>query len=98
MALASNLKDAAYVTVGLGVLGFQRAQVRRQEIAKNGRQLTRAIDGYLAGYLAPVRAEIDHRLDMVEQRLPARARSVVSSARYAGKTAEAQLRSALGLP
>jgi len=28
------LKDAAYVAVGLGVLAFQRAQVRRVELAK----------------------------------------------------------------
>src|ERR1700676_2996288 len=28
------LKDAAYVAVGFGVLSFQKAQVRRQELAK----------------------------------------------------------------
>lgn len=29
-----NLKDAAYTAVGLAVIGFQRAQVRRHELAK----------------------------------------------------------------
>jgi uncharacterized membrane-anchored protein YhcB (DUF1043 family) len=29
-----TLKDAAYVTVGLGVIAFQKAQVRRRELAK----------------------------------------------------------------
>jgi len=29
-----NLKDAFYVTVGLGVIGFQKAQVRRRELTK----------------------------------------------------------------
>ncbi len=31
--LSQNLKDTAYVAVGLGVLGFQRAQVARRELA-----------------------------------------------------------------
>ena len=29
-----SLREGAYVAVGLGVLGFQRAQVRRREMAK----------------------------------------------------------------
>ncbi|MBW3557105.1 MAG: hypothetical protein KY454_09260 [Actinobacteria bacterium] len=29
-----TLKDAAYVTVGFGVLAFQKAQVRRRELEK----------------------------------------------------------------
>jgi len=37
-ALAARLtdlaRDAAYVTVGLGVLNFQRAQVRRRELER----------------------------------------------------------------
>ena len=32
--VTTTLKDAAYVTVGLGVLGFQKAQVRRVELTK----------------------------------------------------------------
>ena len=32
--LKKFVKDAGYVTVGLGVIGFQRAQVRRQELQK----------------------------------------------------------------
>jgi hypothetical protein len=35
LELATNsVKDVAYVTVGLGVLGFQRAQVRRRELER----------------------------------------------------------------
>lgn len=33
--LTSTLKDTAYVAVGLGVLGFQRAQVARVDLTKN---------------------------------------------------------------
>ena len=32
--VANRARDAAYVAVGLGVLGLQRAQVQRQEWAK----------------------------------------------------------------
>jgi len=32
--VTNTLKDAAYVTVGLGVLGFQKAQVGRVELIK----------------------------------------------------------------
>jgi hypothetical protein len=32
--LANAAKDAAYVSVGLGVIAFQRLQVRRNELTK----------------------------------------------------------------
>ena len=32
--VANVAKDAAYVVIGAGVLGFQRAQVQRQELRK----------------------------------------------------------------
>lgn len=32
--LPRSLRDAAYVLVGLGVLGFQRAQVARRELTR----------------------------------------------------------------
>jgi hypothetical protein len=31
-------KDATYVTVGLGLLGYQRVQVRRRELERSRRQ------------------------------------------------------------
>lgn len=53
-------RDAAYITVGLGVLGYQKAQVRRREFAK---ALT---DQFSTG-----RAQIDEVVDVVEARLAA---------------------------
>lgn len=32
--IANAVKDAAYVSVGLGVIAFQRLQVRRNELTK----------------------------------------------------------------
>lgn len=34
MDIPATLKDAAYITIGLSVIGFQKAQVRRVEISK----------------------------------------------------------------
>jgi len=32
--IRKTVTDAAYITVGIGVLGFQQAQVRRREVSK----------------------------------------------------------------
>jgi len=34
MNLNDNLRDAAYIAIGMGVISAQRAQVRREEIRK----------------------------------------------------------------
>jgi hypothetical protein len=43
--VASAVKDAAYVSVGLGVIAFQRLQVRRNELAKAMAELTERLSG-----------------------------------------------------
>ena len=35
MSITDNLRDAAYIVIGMGVIGVQRAQVRREEIRKS---------------------------------------------------------------
>lgn len=42
---AAVAKDAAYITVGLGILGFQRTQLARREIT---RAMQRAAEGLTA--------------------------------------------------
>ena len=54
--VGKTLQDVAYVGVGLGLLAFQRAQVRRQELQKNLSRL-----GALAG----------EQVQLVEERLAA---------------------------
>ena len=54
--VGKTLQDVAYVGVGLGLLAFQRAQVRRQELQKNLSRL-----GTLAG----------EQVQLVEERLAA---------------------------
>ena len=89
--LTKTLKDAAYVTVGLGVIGFQKAQVRRQELRKqlesqltDTRQQVQKIAKDLETRVEPV-------IDQLEERLPEQAKDLVKQAREAAKDAQAQL-------
>src|SRR2546428_6584968 len=43
-----TLKDAAYITVGVGVTAFQQGQVRRREVQKKVTEQAKETSGYLA--------------------------------------------------
>jgi hypothetical protein len=65
--LANVIKDATYVSVGLGVIAFQRLQVRRNELAK-------AISGpaeEARGTLEVLGAVLGERVQLVEERITA---------------------------
>jgi len=65
--LANAIKDATYVSVGLGVIAFQRLQVRRNELAK-------AISGpaeEARGTLEVLGAVVSERVKLVEERIGA---------------------------
>ncbi|MGH9273828.1 MAG: hypothetical protein ACRDZU_04190 [Acidimicrobiales bacterium] len=65
--LANAIKDATYVSVGLGVIAFQRLQVRRNELAK-------AISGpaeEARGTLEVLGAVVGERVKLVEERISA---------------------------
>lgn len=62
--LQTVLKDAAYVTVGLGVITFQRAQVQRQEIKK---QLEAQL-GDARGNLSKLSETVEERVKQLEER------------------------------
>lgn len=65
--LTNAVKDAAYVSVGLGVIAFQRMQVRRNE-------LTKALNGPLdeaRGTLEVLGALVGERVKLVEERISA---------------------------
>ncbi len=106
--VGKTLKDAAYVAVGLGVLGFQRAQVRRQELIKQMKAQRFPVNPQLArGQLGdmvktiddrfrPVRQEIEGRLDEFEGRLPGQAKDLVKTARNLAKDTEDQVRKLVG--
>lgn len=88
------LADAAYVTVGFGLLGFQRAQVRRHELTKQLEALARTVDEAVG----PVRSDLDRRVDQLEERLGDQGRLAVQSLRAAAQVPEQLLRQVTGLP
>jgi hypothetical protein len=63
--VANAVKDAAYVSVGLGVIAFQRLQVRRNELSKS---LAGQTEG-AKGALDLVGALVSDRVKVVEERL-----------------------------
>ncbi|HEU5083798.1 MAG TPA: hypothetical protein VFU14_10700 [Acidimicrobiales bacterium] len=94
-----TVRDSFYVTVGLGVIAFQKAQVQRQELKKQLEQNVGAAEQAvtdsvktLEERLEAVEHRIDAVLDDVEERLPAQARLVMSQARGVAKDARQQLR------
>lgn len=105
----NSAKDAAYVAVGLGVLGVQRAQVRRRELQKalegpiNGLRphLKQARVGLgrltreLDDRIDPVVTEVDTRLGAAEERLGYPARELLAQARLQARDARARIRSCL---
>jgi hypothetical protein len=96
--VTETLKDIAYIVVGFGILGFQRVQVRRHELAKQlGPQLEDLVTNVDEAF-QPVRIELDQRLDRVEERLSGQARDVVRTARALAKETEQQMRRAVGAP
>jgi uncharacterized protein YjbJ (UPF0337 family) len=104
--VTNALKDALYVSVGLGVIAFQRAQVQRQELRK---QLNAQL-GDVRGTAGKVSKLVDDRVKTVEERveaveerfealaeqlesrLPEQVGEVSKQARQAAKGARGQLR------
>ncbi|HEX3622272.1 MAG TPA: hypothetical protein VHT97_08160 [Acidimicrobiales bacterium] len=76
----SDLREAMYTAVGLGILGFQQAQVRRRQLQKG-----------LSRLAADVEERVDPVLDDVEARLSDEIRPLVASARTALRSAQQSL-------
>lgn len=98
--IGKAVRDGFYVSVGLGVIAFQKAQVQRNELRK---QVETGVDGAqqalsdsvktIEERLGAVEQNIDAVLDDVEAKLPEQAQLVLSQARGAAKDARRQLRS-----
>ena len=65
--VTAAIKDAAIVSVGLGVIAFQRAQVRRNELEK---AITAQAEG-ARGAIGLVSALVEEHLKAVEERVGA---------------------------
>lgn len=96
--ISKTVKDSIYVTIGLGVIAFQKAQVQRQELKKQvdaNLSGTRSLVGdslkTMQERLEAVEGRIDTVLDDVEQQLPDQARNVMRQARDVAKDTRTQL-------
>jgi hypothetical protein len=95
--LTDLAKEAAYLVIGIGILGFHKAQVRRQDLTDAAVRARRA--GDVEGSLAEARKQVakrlkdfdatlgelikalDSTLDPMWQRLPEPAQTAVQQAR-----------------
>jgi hypothetical protein len=96
--VGDSLTDVAYILIGFGVLAFQRAQVRRHELARQLSPQLEELVGTVDGAFAPVRDQLEQRLDQVQDRLGGQAGDAVRTARALAKETEQQLRRAVGAP
>ncbi len=98
-------RDAAYVVVGLGVLGVQRAQVQRQELhGRIGNDL--GIEDRLAGIRAQLAQQVhqidellegavhfvESSLEPLEDQLPPAARDLARKAHQQAREVRTQIR------
>jgi hypothetical protein len=102
--VSKNLKDAAYIAVGMGVIAFQKAQVRRVELTRQFESQRKAMEAQAAEAREqvsqfakvveerwePAMKDLQQRLAEIEQRLPEQAASVVEQAKAAATIAQAE--------
>ncbi|MEO6124184.1 MAG: hypothetical protein ABIR32_10785 [Ilumatobacteraceae bacterium] len=100
-------KDAAYITVGLGVMAFQKAQVRRRELSKSltdqfasGKaqidELVDAVEARLAtldNQFVALEDKLDIAVENLEKRLPEQAGALLNTAHETARSARKQVRS-----
>ena len=91
--VTKTVKDAAYVTVGIGVLAFQKAQVGRRELTKQVETQLSETGEQVQRLAKKVEERIQPVLGQIEQTVPAQAKDLVKQARTAAKDLQGQLRS-----
>ncbi len=96
--LVTRARDAAYTAVGLGILGFQRLQVRRHSLVHHltgddapaggaGDELRAVLAtgaSRLDGWMEGTLALVDAGLQPIEDQLPGPARQLVTKGRALG--------------
>lgn len=109
--LVAAVRDAAYVTVGFGVLALQQAQVRRREmvrgIATRFGTSKAQVEQMLAKFetqfakldtrVVAMETKIDAAVEKFEDRLPHQAAAVVGQAHGLVKAARQQVRELVGV-
>ena len=85
LQLTRTLKDAAYVTVGLGVLAVQKAQVGRRELTKQVESQLNGTTEHLQKVARQFEERVSPLFDQIEGALPDTARDLVMQARTAAR-------------
>jgi hypothetical protein len=107
--VADVAKDATYVVIGAGVLGFQKAQVHRQELQKRLGDPKATLEDRLQGArsdlgeaiqafdlkVEDIIARIEAAVVPLEDRLPGQARDVAKQVHVQAKEARGQVRQAI---
>jgi prefoldin subunit 5 len=94
--VTKTVKDAAYVTVGLGVLAFQKAQVARRDLTKQVETQFTATTEQVKDLSKKVEGRIQPVLGQIEQTVPAQAKDLVKQARTAAENLQGQVLSRTG--
>jgi ElaB/YqjD/DUF883 family membrane-anchored ribosome-binding protein len=101
--VTKTVKDAAYVTVGLGVLAFQKAQVGRRELTKQVETQLKQVETQLkqvqlsgtGEQVQRLASQLEQRikpvLDQLEESVPATAKDLVKQARTAAREVQGQV-------
>jgi prefoldin subunit 5 len=89
--VTKTVKDAAYVTVGLGVLAFQKAQVARRDLTKQVETQLTQTGEQVQKLSKQVEGRIQPVLGQLEQNVPAQAKDLVKQARTAAETLQGQV-------
>jgi len=104
--LADVARDAAYVAIGVGVIGFQKAQVQRHELSKRLgdpkvgiEERLQSVRSDLSSAVHAVDATVEDLVQKVEavfvpleDKLPAPARDLAKQAHIQANEARAQVR------
>lgn len=106
MTITDNLRDAAYIAIGMGVIGVQRAQVRRESLKKqfaetrttfeaHGAEAVKLVGDFVKqtdARVEPLIKAVEERIDGVVELLPEQAKPAVKQARQVQKDARQQVR------
>jgi hypothetical protein len=89
--VTKTVKDAAYVTVGLGVLAFQKAQVGRRELTKQVETQLNETSEQVKGLAKKVEERIQPVLGQLPETVPAQAKDLFKQARTAAEEVRGQI-------
>jgi hypothetical protein len=86
-----TLQDAAYITVGFGVLAYQKAQVNRREARARAERNVKRVRDQVESLAGQVKSRIEPLTEQLQGRLPSQLGKALETgrARFQGATTTA---------